>query len=213
MPCPSLEQFESALERVCADLAEDPVRNGEGVHHVMRVRVHGAPDEAVARGIGKSVVNSPLFQCAVNGNDPNVGRLVMAIGKYVGAHHPGMDLSRCTLRMGGRVILQQGTFRLDHEAERALVAHMKEAELYASVAPADGLTFQPPVTWPRTSARWSSTWTWGSARRSARCSARTAATSTSARTRTTAADGARGAARPLGGVPPHVLRMRTRRTL
>jgi glutamate N-acetyltransferase/amino-acid N-acetyltransferase len=148
VPCPSLEQFESALERVCADLAEDLVRNGEGVHHVMRVRVHGAPDEAVARGIGKSVVNSPLFQCAVNGNDPNVGRLVMAIGKYVGAHHPGMELSGCTLRMGGRIILQRGTFRLDHEAEHALVAHMKEAELYTSVPPADGLTFRPPVSYP-----------------------------------------------------------------
>jgi glutamate N-acetyltransferase/amino-acid N-acetyltransferase len=114
----------------------------------MRVRVRGAPSEEVARGIGKSVVNSPLFQCAVNGNDPNVGRLVAAIGKYVGAHHPEVDLSRCTLRMGGRVILEHGAFRLDNEAEKALVAHMKGAELYASVPPADGLTFRPPVTFP-----------------------------------------------------------------
>jgi glutamate N-acetyltransferase/amino-acid N-acetyltransferase len=148
VPCPSLQQFEAALEQVCADLAEDIVRNGEGVHHVMRVRVSGAPSEAVARGIGKSVVNSPLFQCAVNGNDPNVGRLVAAIGKYVGAHHPEVDLSRCTLRMGGRVIFERGAFRLDNEAEKALVAHMKGAELYASVPPADGLTFRPPVTFP-----------------------------------------------------------------
>ncbi len=148
VPCPSLPEFEAALERVCADLAEDIVRNGEGVHHVMRVRVSGAPSEAVARGIGKSVVNSPLFQCAVNGNDPNVGRLVAAIGKYVGAHHPEVDLSHCTLRMGGRVILEHGAFRLDHETEKALVAHMKGAELYTSVPPPDGLTFRPPVTFP-----------------------------------------------------------------
>jgi glutamate N-acetyltransferase/amino-acid N-acetyltransferase len=148
VPCPSLKEFEAALEQVCADLAEDIVRNGEGVHHVMRVRVSGAPTEEVARGIGKSVVNSPLFQCAVNGNDPNVGRLVAAIGKYVGAHPPEVDLSRCTLRMGGRVILSQGAFRLDHEAERALVAHMKGAELYTSVPPPDGLTFRPSVTFP-----------------------------------------------------------------
>ncbi|ATB31579.1 bifunctional ornithine acetyltransferase/N-acetylglutamate synthase [Melittangium boletus] len=148
VPCPDLARFEAALEQVCADLAEDIVRNGEGVHHVMRVRVRGALDERVARGVGKSVVNSPLFQCAVNGNDPNVGRLVAAIGKYVGEHHPGMDLSRCTLRMGGRVLLEHGTFRLDHEAEAALVAHMKGAELYASVPPPDGLTFRPPVAFP-----------------------------------------------------------------
>ncbi|WP_235216675.1 bifunctional glutamate N-acetyltransferase/amino-acid acetyltransferase ArgJ [Archangium violaceum] len=148
VPCPSLKEFEAALEQVCADLAEDIVRNGEGVHHVMRVHVHGAPGEDVARGIGKSVVNSPLFQCAVNGNDPNVGRLVAAIGKYVGAHHPEVDLSRCTLRMGGRVIMEHGAFRLDNETEKALVAHMKGAELYTSVPPADGLTFRPPVTFP-----------------------------------------------------------------
>lgn len=146
--CPEPGPFEAALEQVCADLAEDVVRNGEGVHHVMRVAVRGAPSEALARGIGKSVVNSPLFQCAVNGNDPNVGRLVAAIGKYVGEHAPGMDLSGCTLRMGGRVILERGAFRLDQETERALVAHMKGAELYASVPPADGLTFRPPVTFP-----------------------------------------------------------------
>lgn len=148
VPCPSLPAFEAALEQVCADLAEDIVRNGEGVHHVMRVHVRGAPSEEVARGIGKSVVNSPLFQCAVNGNDPNVGRLVAAIGKYVGAHHPEVDLSRCTLRMGGRVILEHGAFKLDNEAEKALVAHMKGAELYTSVPPPDGLTFRPPVTFP-----------------------------------------------------------------
>ncbi|PTL79469.1 bifunctional glutamate N-acetyltransferase/amino-acid acetyltransferase ArgJ [Vitiosangium sp. GDMCC 1.1324] len=148
VPCPDLGAFEAALEQVCADLAEDIVRNGEGVHHVMRVRVHGAPSEEVARGIGKSVVNSPLFQCAVNGNDPNVGRLVAAIGKYVGAHHPEVDLSHSTLRMGGRIILEHGAFRLDNETEKALVAHMKGAELYTSVPPADGLTFRPPVTFP-----------------------------------------------------------------
>jgi glutamate N-acetyltransferase/amino-acid N-acetyltransferase len=148
VPCPSLEAFEAALERVCADLAEDIVRNGEGVHHVIRVQVRGAPSEEVARGIGKSVVNSPLFQCAVTGNDPNVGRLVEAIGMYVGAHHPEVDLSRCSLRMGGRLLLEHGAFRLDHEAEKALVAHMKGAELYASVPPPDGLTFRPPVDFP-----------------------------------------------------------------
>jgi glutamate N-acetyltransferase / amino-acid N-acetyltransferase len=146
--CPSLEAFEAALGQVCADLAEDVVRNGEGVHHVIRVHVRGAPDEALARGIGKSVVNSPLFQCAVNGNDPNVGRLVSAIGRYVGAHAPEVDLSRCTLRMGGRVILEGGAFRLDGETEKELVAHLKGAELYASVPPPDGLTFRPPVTYP-----------------------------------------------------------------
>jgi glutamate N-acetyltransferase/amino-acid N-acetyltransferase len=148
VPCPDRAAFQTALDRVCADLAEDVVRNGEGVHHVMRVAVRGAPDAAVAAGVGKAIVNSPLFQCAVCGNDPNVGRLVAAIGKQVGAHHPGVDLGRTTLTMGGHVIFSGGVFRLDPQVEQALVAHLKGAELYASVPPADGLTFAPPVRFP-----------------------------------------------------------------
>src|SRR5690606_21165602 len=72
LPCDEAA-FAAGLQQVCADLTEDIVRNGEGVHHVIRCTVAGAPKEALARSIGKSVINSPLFQCAVCGNDPNVG--------------------------------------------------------------------------------------------------------------------------------------------
>ena len=91
---------------------------------------------------------APLFQCAVCGNDPNVGRLVAAIGKLVGATRPGLDLSRTRLTMGGQVLFEHGAFRLDPAKEQALVAHLKGAELYASVAPPDGLTFTPPIDFP-----------------------------------------------------------------
>lgn len=143
-----LAAFRKALRDVCMQLSEDVVRNGEGVHHVVRVEVSGATDRAMALGVGKSIVNSPLLQCAITGNDPNVGRLVMAIGKHVGATLPGADLSRCTISMAGREIFRDGAFKLDHATEEALVAHMRGAELYASVAPPDGLTFKPPVRFP-----------------------------------------------------------------
>jgi glutamate N-acetyltransferase/amino-acid N-acetyltransferase len=146
--CPDRAAFAAALARVCADLAEDVARNGEGVHHVIRVAVTGAPDRELARAVGKSVVNSPLFQCAVCGNDPNVGRLVCAIGKELGRSRPGLDLARLRLGLGGRTILAEGAFRLDPVAEETLVAHLRAAELYASAAPADGLTFTPPVAHP-----------------------------------------------------------------
>ena len=125
------------------------VRNGEGVHHVMRVVVRGAPDKAIARGVGKSIVNSPLVQCAVCGNDPNVGRLVMAIGKYMGALGASYDLGRTRVRMGGETLLVDGVFRLDPTREQALVAHLKAAELYASAPPPDGLNCVPPAAFPR----------------------------------------------------------------
>ena len=140
--------FANALRGVCADLCEDIVRNGEGVHHVIRVRIAGAPSTALAVSTGKAVVNSPLFQCAVAGNDANVGRLVAAVGKHLGALAPHLDLSRSEMRIGGRLIFAGGAFRLDHDAERFLTAHYAAAEMYASVPPADGLTFRPPVSWP-----------------------------------------------------------------
>jgi glutamate N-acetyltransferase/amino-acid N-acetyltransferase len=148
VPCPDLAAFSRALLGVCRDLAEDVVRNGEGVHHVVRVSVTGAADFAEARALGKAVVNAPLLKCAVAGNDPNVGRLVQAIGKHLGAHSPGTALPRVRLTLGGIEIFADGAFRLNPEKEAALVAHMRSAELYASAPAKDG-TFSPPVDFPR----------------------------------------------------------------
>jgi glutamate N-acetyltransferase/amino-acid N-acetyltransferase len=139
--------FEQALTTVCRDLAEDVVRNGEGVRHVIRVAVQHAATAELARALGKAIVNAPLFKCAVAGNDPNVGRLVQAIGKHVGAHAPDTDLSRLRLTLGGVEIFSGGVFQLNPEKEQALVAHLRGAELYASAAPKDGV-FTPPIDYP-----------------------------------------------------------------
>jgi glutamate N-acetyltransferase/amino-acid N-acetyltransferase len=146
-PCPDHGSFEAALTAVCQDLAEDVVRNGEGVHHVVRAAVRGCPNEIVARGVAKAVLNSPLFKTAICGNDPNVGRLLAAIGKHLGAHHPGLDLSALTVRLGGHLIYGEGALRLDTAKEAALVEHLRGTELYASAAP-DGTVFRPPVDYP-----------------------------------------------------------------
>jgi N-acetylglutamate synthase/N-acetylornithine aminotransferase len=98
--------------------------------------------------LGKAIVNAPLFKCAVAGNDPNVGRLVQAIGKYVGASAPDLDLSSLNIRLGGLEIFSKGVFQLDPTKEAALVAHFRSAELYESAAPQDGV-FAPPIDFPR----------------------------------------------------------------
>ena len=139
--------FERALHQVCRDLAEDVVRNGEGVRHVIRVTVRDAASLTLARALGKAVVNGPLFKCAVAGNDPNVGRLIQAIGKHVGAHAPGTDLSGLRASLGGIEIFSGGVFRLNPEKEAALVAHLRGAELYASRPGADGV-FSAPIDFP-----------------------------------------------------------------
>lgn len=147
VPCPDLTAFENALHTVCRDLAEDVVRNGEGVRHVIRVHVKNAATSSLARALGKAVVNAPLFKCAVAGNDANVGRLVQAIGKHVGAHAPETDLSRLRLSLGGIDIFAGGVFQLDRAKEAALAAHLRAAELYASAPPQDGV-FAPAVDFP-----------------------------------------------------------------
>jgi glutamate N-acetyltransferase/amino-acid N-acetyltransferase len=70
--------------QVCKKLADDIVRNGEGTNHVIQVTVKNAPSFLIARDMGRAVVNSPLFKCAIAGNDPNVGRLLAAVGKFIG---------------------------------------------------------------------------------------------------------------------------------
>jgi glutamate N-acetyltransferase/amino-acid N-acetyltransferase len=147
IPCPDHAAFTRALETVCADLAEDVVRNGEGVHHVIRVAVTGAPSESIARAIGKGIVNSPLCKTAICGNDPNVGRLGAALGKQISLHAPDLDLTNLRLALGGHDLYANGAFRLSPEKEAALTAHLRAAELYTSAPPKDGV-YHPPVDYP-----------------------------------------------------------------
>lgn len=147
VPCPDLAAFETALNQVCRSLAEDVVRNGEGVRHVIRVAIAEAPTRELALQLGKAVVNAPLFKCAIAGNDPNVGRLIQAIGKSIGAQSVPVDLSRLTAHIGGIEIFANGVFQLNPQKETALVAHLRQAELYASAPDKDGI-FTPPIHYP-----------------------------------------------------------------
>lgn len=147
IPCPDEAAFAEALTAVCADLAEDVVRNGEGIRHVIRVQIRRAATPSLAHAIGKAVVNAPLFKCAIAGNDPNVGRLIQAIGKHVGAHAPETVLSKLTAKIGGITIFADGVFQLDPQKEIALVAHLKQAELYASQPDTTG-GYAPPIDFP-----------------------------------------------------------------
>jgi glutamate N-acetyltransferase / amino-acid N-acetyltransferase len=73
--------FEQALYDCALHLVRDIASDGEGASKLIEVRVTGARDDAQAKLVGKSVVNSPLVKTAVHGCDPNWGRIAMAIGK------------------------------------------------------------------------------------------------------------------------------------
>jgi glutamate N-acetyltransferase/amino-acid N-acetyltransferase len=77
--------FVGALTAGCIRMTEMLARDGEGAKHLLRVTITGAKDDAEARKVAKSVVNSPLIKTMVFGADPNVGRLLMAVGKVFDA--------------------------------------------------------------------------------------------------------------------------------
>jgi len=128
LPAGGLAAFEAALHSVCKELAADIARNGEGTTHVMRISVKGAPSFELARGVGKCVVNSPLVKTAIAGNDPNIGRIVGAVGSYLGQVAPGLDLGGCTMSIGGERVFARGAFALSPETEASLSAHIEAAQ-------------------------------------------------------------------------------------
>jgi glutamate N-acetyltransferase/amino-acid N-acetyltransferase len=73
--------FGSALTAGCIRMTEILARDGEGAEHMIRATVRGAASEDDARRVAKSLINSPLVKTMVHGADPNVGRLLMAVGK------------------------------------------------------------------------------------------------------------------------------------
>jgi glutamate N-acetyltransferase/amino-acid N-acetyltransferase len=73
--------FFEALQAGCIRMTEMLARDGEGATRLLRATVTGAKNDVEARRVAKSLVNSPLIKTMVYGADPNVGRILMAVGK------------------------------------------------------------------------------------------------------------------------------------
>ena len=125
---PRTEALRAALGRVTGDLARQIARDGEGASKFVTVTVTGAASDASARVIAKSIANSPLVKTAIAGQDPNWGRIVMAVGK---AGEPA-DRDRLRIRFGDLTVAENGRIAPGYrEAEGA--AYMKRAELEIGV--------------------------------------------------------------------------------
>lgn len=123
------EEFGEALTDLCKALAEDIVRNGEGAGHVIRVTVSGAKNRREAGAFGKAVVNSPLVKTAIYGNDPNVGRILSALGDYAGNAGVELDPDRLEIRVGEEPVYHDGAFDLNRDRERALSSYLQETAM------------------------------------------------------------------------------------
>src|SRR5262249_18732955 len=77
-------EFMDTLAAGCVRMTEVLARDGEGATRLLPIHVRGAVDDADARRVAKTVVNSPLIKTMVHGADPNVGRILMAVGKCFG---------------------------------------------------------------------------------------------------------------------------------
>ena len=77
---PNDARFATALTNVCTSLAKQIVADGEGVGHVVELQIEGAPSNADALAIAKSIAHSMLVKTAWAGCDPNWGRLMAAVG-------------------------------------------------------------------------------------------------------------------------------------
>lgn len=101
---PSLSAFKEALTAVCADLAEQMVRDGEGAKKVLHIRVTGARTEADAVGVGRAIAGSALVKTALAGGDPNWGRILAAMGAGAVRFEP----ERVVVSFGGVTVCRFG---------------------------------------------------------------------------------------------------------
>ncbi|WP_439141690.1 bifunctional glutamate N-acetyltransferase/amino-acid acetyltransferase ArgJ [Planktotalea sp.] len=120
--------FKTALHSVMKDLALQVVRDGEGATKLIEIQVTGALNDADARTHGLAIANSPLVKTAIAGEDPNWGRVVMAIGKS-GAH---ADRDLLSIRFGGILVADKGWVSPDYREDDG-AAYMKNAQLEISV--------------------------------------------------------------------------------
>ncbi|KMK65941.1 bifunctional glutamate N-acetyltransferase/amino-acid acetyltransferase ArgJ [Puniceibacterium sp. IMCC21224] len=120
--------FSEALHGVMLDLAHQVVRDGEGATKFVTVNVRSAASDVDARTHALSIANSPLVKTALAGEDPNWGRIVMAIGKSGAA----ADRDLLTIRFGGVLVAEKGWVSPDY-SEALGAAHMKQADITINV--------------------------------------------------------------------------------
>ncbi len=120
--------FEQALETVMLDLAQQVVRDGEGATKFVEIRVTGAATDADAKSHGLAIANSPLVKTAIAGEDPNWGRIVMAIGKSGAA----ADRDLLSISFGDILVAEKGWVSPDYREEDA-AAYMRGQDLVIAV--------------------------------------------------------------------------------
>jgi glutamate N-acetyltransferase/amino-acid N-acetyltransferase len=121
---PRLQAFAAALHDLFKELAILVAKDGEGITKFVTIEVEGAEDHRAARRIGLSIGNSPLVKTAIAGEDPNWGRVVMAIGKAGEA----ADRDKLSIWFGGILVAHEGERATTYREEK-VADYMRQPEI------------------------------------------------------------------------------------
>lgn len=122
------ESFEHALHAVMQNLSHQVVRDGEGATKFIEIQVTGALSVSDAKTHGMSIANSPLVKTAITGEDPNWGRVVMAIGKSGAA----ADRDLLSISFGDVLVAEKGWVAASYREEDG-AEHMKQQDITIKV--------------------------------------------------------------------------------
>ena len=117
-----IRNFDNALNNVLLNLAKRVVSDGEGASKFITIKVEKCKNEIDAKKIAFSIANSTLVKTAIAGEDPNWGRIVMAIGKA----GPKINLKKLSIKFGNIKIVQDG--KLHQAYDEKLVANYMKNE-------------------------------------------------------------------------------------
>ena len=115
-----IQKFELALKRLCLNLAQQIIVDGEGAKKFLTVKVINAKSLGSAKKIAFSIANSPLVKTAVAGEDPNWGRVIMGIGKS----GEEIDSKKLKIKFGDLLVAENGKIS-DTYNEEKLKEYMK----------------------------------------------------------------------------------------
>ena len=115
-----IRDFEEALKKVLLNLAKRVVSDGEGASKFITINVENCKNEDDAKKIGFSIANSPLVKTAIAGEDPNWGRIVMAIGKS----NVLINLEKLSVKFGEFPIINNGKLSINYN-ELDVLNYMK----------------------------------------------------------------------------------------
>ena len=123
-----LKEFDLSLNKVLLNLSKRVVADGEGASKFVTINVQNCKIENDAKKIGFSIANSPLVKTAISGEDPNWGRIVMAIGKS----NVPINLEKLSIKFGNLFIVQNGKFNSNYSEDEAS-EYMKNDTIEISV--------------------------------------------------------------------------------